>query len=79
MASVGISPSIVNLTVIADTSTAPTTLSVTLVKTGKGRNRITTCDYGDSEYLRVGENVNNIVLDPIESGYQYRVKAINGM
>jgi len=42
--------------------------------TGKGRNRITTCDY--SEYLIVGEGVNNSQVST-ESGYLYRVKATN--
>jgi PKD repeat protein len=44
--------------------------------TGKGRNRVTSCDY--SEYLIVVEGVNNVQVS-IESGYQYRVKAINEM
>ncbi len=42
--------------------------------TGKGKNRVTTCDY--SEYLTVGEGVNNVSVST-ESGYKYRVKATN--
>lgn len=42
--------------------------------TGKGRNRSTTCNY--SEYLIVGEGVNNVQVST-ESGYNYRVKATN--
>jgi len=42
--------------------------------TGKGKNRVTTCDY--SEYSSVGEDVNNAQVST-ESGYKYRVKATN--
>ena len=45
--------------------------------TGKGRNRITTCDY--SIYLTVGENVNNVQVLPTETGYKYKVQAINNI
>ena len=103
----------IDVTVQATVPEAPTALSVTVVKTGKGRNkvvssaelnwidnssnesnfviercleqttgkgknRVTTCTY--SEYLSVGENVDESVNDvqvSTESGYKYRVKATN--
>jgi len=101
----------INVTAQATAPEAPTALSATLVKTGKGRNkvvssaelnwvdnsnnetsfviercveetsgkgrnRVTSCAY--SEYLSVGANVNNAQVS-IESGYKYRVQAINEM
>jgi len=42
--------------------------------TGKGRNKVTTCDY--SEYLSVNEDINSAEV-ATESGYKYKVKAIN--
>jgi len=42
---------------------------------GKGKNRVRTCAY--SEYLTVGADVNSAEVST-ESGYKYRVKAING-
>jgi PKD repeat protein len=101
----------INVTVQATAPEAPTALSATLVKTGKGkkkvissaelnwvdnsnnesnfviercleettgkgRNRVTTCEY--SEYLTLGEGVNNVQVST-ESGYKYRVKATNEM
>jgi len=102
---------VINVTVQATVPEAPTALSATLVKTGKGkkkvissaelnwvdnsnnesnfviercleqttgkgRNRVTTCDY--SEHLIVEEGVNNVQVST-ESGYNYRVKARNEM
>jgi len=99
----------INVTVQSTVPEAPTALSATLVKTGKGRNKvvssaqlnwvdnsnnessfviercleqttgkgrnkITTCNY--SEYLIVGEGVNNVQVST-DSGYMYRVKATN--
>ncbi|MDX2368699.1 MAG: hypothetical protein QNK36_09900, partial [Colwellia sp.] len=45
-------------------------------RTGKGRNRVTTCTYG--AYLTVEKDVNNVPVST-ESGYKYRVKATNEM
>ncbi|NOQ93899.1 MAG: PKD domain-containing protein, partial [Methylophaga sp.] len=99
----------INVTPQATLPSAPTNLSATLVKTGKGRNkvvssavlnwtdnsnnetrfviercleqttgkgrnRVTSCEY--SEYTTVDADVNSSQVST-ESGYKYRVKAIN--
>ena len=42
--------------------------------TGKGKNRVTICDF--SQYGEVGANITSLSIS-VDSGYRYRVKAVN--
>ena len=42
--------------------------------TGKGKKRVTTCNFGD--YVTTGASITSFSV-PTDSGYRYRVKAIN--